>query len=52
MKIKRLKEIIMNLDDDYEVVMEDVDDKAEVFDVDGVEVSVYSNEIIFRNYNK
>lgn len=49
MKIRELKQIIMNLDDSYVVEMED-EDKADTIQINGVEISVETKQVIFKNY--
>lgn len=50
MKIKDLKQIIMNLDDSYEVLMEEQDDKVDTIPIKGVEISIETKEVIFKNW--
>ena len=50
MKVKELKEIIMNLNDDYDVVMEEQNDKVDTVNIQGVEISTYTKEVVFKNY--
>lgn len=50
MKVKELKEIIMNLNDDYDVVMEEQNDKVDTVNIQGVEISIYTKEVVFKNY--
>jgi hypothetical protein len=48
--IKELKEIIMNLDDDYKVYMEEQDEKIDTVPIKGVEISIDTKEIILKNW--
>lgn len=50
MKIKQLKEIIMNLDDSYDVEMEEQEDKVDTIPIKGVEISLESKQVIFKNW--
>lgn len=40
----------MNLDDNYEVCMEEQQDKVDTIPIKGVEISLETNEVIFKNW--
>lgn len=48
--LKELKEIIMNLDDNYEVYMQEREDDIDTVELKSVEVSVDTLEIILKNW--
>jgi len=50
MKVKDLKTIIMNLDESYEVEMEDQRDKVDTISIKGVEISLETKQVIFKNW--
>lgn len=50
MKIKQLKEIIMNLDDSYDVFMEEQEEKVDTIPIKSVEISLETKEVIFKNW--
>lgn len=50
MKIKQLKEIIMNLDDNYDISMEEQQDKIDTISIKSVEISVETKEVILKNW--
>ena len=50
MKVKELKEIIMNLDDNYDVLMEEQIDKVDGISIQSVEVSLITKEVIFKHW--
>jgi hypothetical protein len=50
LKIKDLKQIIMNLDDSYDVEMEEQQDKVDTIQIKGVEISLETKQVIFKNW--
>jgi hypothetical protein len=50
LQLKELKEIIMNLDDSYEVYMKEREEDFDTVPLKSVEVSVDTHEVILKNW--
>ena len=48
--IKDLKSIIANLNDDYKVSIEDIDDNSESYNIHSIEVCPTINEVVLRRW--
>lgn len=50
MKVKELKQIIMHLDDSYDIEMEEQEDKVDTIQIKSVEISIETKQVIFKNW--
>lgn len=50
MNVKQLKEIVMNLDDNWQVVMEEQSEKIDTIKIKTVEISLETEEVIFKTW--